>query len=78
MKSKNYKIPKSAILALTGPGMFTKTIFELPISSFDNSIVQAGIDFNGYGDCALKGSSMRYFSVPSYAKAKNESIAKIN
>ncbi len=78
MKSKNYNIPKNAILALTGPGMFTKTIFELPYSSFDHSIVQAGIDFDGYGDCALKGSSMRYFSVPSYVKAKNESIAKIS
>ena len=78
MKSKNYNIPKNAILALTGPGMFTKTIFELPISSFDNSIVQAGIDFDGYGDYALKGSSMRYFSVPSYVNAINESIAKIN
>jgi len=78
MKYKNYNIPKNAILALTGPGMFTKTISELPISSFDNSIVQAGIDFDGYGDYALKGSSMRYFSVPSYTNAINESIAKIN
>jgi hypothetical protein len=33
--------------------------------------VQAGIDFDGHGVFALKGSKVRYMTAPADAKAKN-------
>ena len=73
-KNKVFDSPKSAILRYTGPGMFTKSVREV----FDDAIImnvsQAGIDFNGKGIFALKGSWVRYSHFPSYTKSKAMSI----
>jgi hypothetical protein len=73
-KGKSFAIPKNAILSRTGPGLFTKTIREFFRESFDENLTQAGIDFNGSGIYSLKGSWVRYSTVPAYTASK---LAKI-
>jgi mannosyltransferase OCH1-like enzyme len=59
-KNKIFINPKSAILAFTGPGMFTKSVRESMHNINSNEITQAGIDFNGNGIFNLHGSEVRY------------------
>lgn len=73
-KGKSFAIPKNAILSLTGPGMFTKTIREFFNESADENLTQAGIDFNGIGIYSLKGSWVRYATVPAYTGASSTII----
>jgi len=37
-------------------------------------IAQAGVDFDGHGVFALKGSKVRYMTAPAYIKAKDQPI----
>ena len=73
-KGKSFAIPKNAILSLTGPGMFTKTIREFFNEAADEKLTQAGIDFNGSGLYSLKGSWVRYATVPAYTTANSTII----
>jgi len=73
-RGKCFEIPKNAILSLTGPGMFTKTIRDVMAKEPALSIDQAGVDFNHAGIYCLKGSWARYSVVPAYTDAKNEKI----
>ena len=72
-KGKSFAVPKNAILSLTGPGMFTKTLREYLDANEDANLVQAGIDFNGHGIYSLKGSEVRYATISSYA-GSNKSL----
>jgi mannosyltransferase OCH1-like enzyme len=71
-----YPNPKQAILQLTGPGMFTKSIYETLIKSQDFKIKIHGIDFEGYGNYNIKGSWVRYLKNPSYFNSKYSKILK--
>ena len=73
-QGKSFAVPKNAILSLTGPGMFTKTIREVFDQNPNTYIDQAGIDFNGAGIYSLKGSWVRYSTVPAYASIQNKII----
>ena len=73
-KGKSFAVPKNAILSLTGPGMFTKTLREYLDANEDADLAQAGIDFNGHGIYSLKGSEVRYATIESYASSKNSII----
>jgi mannosyltransferase OCH1-like enzyme len=73
-KGKSFAVPKHAILSLTGPGMFTKTLREYLETNEDADLVQAGIDFNGHGIYSLKGSEVRYDTIVSYTASKNSVI----
>lgn len=66
--------PKNAIVRFTGPGMFTKSVREYFEAQVDDSVVQAGIDFNGMGIFALEGSWARYSRVPFYGESKHQPI----
>lgn len=66
-QGKIYESPKNAILRFTGPGMFSKSVREFFMEEKNIKIAQAGIDFNGQGIFALKGSEVRYLTSPSYA-----------
>ena len=66
-QGKKYDSPKNAILRFTGPGMFSKSVREFFMEETNIKIAQAGIDFNGHGIFALKGSEVRYLTSPSYA-----------
>lgn len=70
-KNKIFASPKEAIRGLTGPLMFTKSVHDVLATGEMPNVVQAGIDFNGYGIFALKGSRVRYMTSPAYTKAKN-------
>ena len=73
-KNKVFENPSRAIVSFTGPGMFTKTIWELMDEVDDLNVDQLGIDFNKHGDSAFKGSWVRYVKAPSYADARNSVI----
>jgi mannosyltransferase OCH1-like enzyme len=73
-KNKVFESPKEAIRNLTGPIMFTKSVHDVLAAGDLPNIVQAGIDFNGYGIFALKGSKVRYMTAPAYTHAKNSKI----
>ena len=73
-RAKEFSIPKNAILSLTGPGMFTKSIREVMDENSDLNIDQAGIDFNGSGIYDLKGSWVRYSIKSAYAKSRSKII----
>lgn len=73
-RDKSFEIPKHAILSLTGPGMFTKTVREVMAANPHLTMDQAGIDFNHSGIYSLRGSWARYSIVPAYTDTK---LAKI-
>lgn len=75
-KDRSFAYPKDAIRELTGPLMFTKSVHEVFAEGPQPDVVQAGIDFNGHGIFALKGSKVRYMTAPSYAKAKDCPIVR--
>lgn len=54
--------------------MFTRSVREVYASGPLTNVVQAGIDFNGRGVFALKGSKVRYMTAPAYTKAKHQPI----
>ena len=54
--------------------MFTKSLHDAYADGHLPNVVQAGIDFEGYGVFALKGSKVRYMTAPAYTKAKNQPI----
>ena len=54
--------------------MFTKTIREFFNESADENLTQAGIDFHGTGIYSLKGSWVRYATVPAYTTASSTII----
>lgn len=75
-KGKIFKNPKSAILAFTGPGMFTKSLREsIPQLDIDD-IKQAGVDFNDYGVFSLTGSEVRYKKIKPYTDFSNSMIVQ--
>jgi mannosyltransferase OCH1-like enzyme len=73
-KGREFAIPKNAILSLTGPGMFTKSIREVMDENSELNIDQAGIDFNGSGIYELKGAWVRYSIKSAYAQSRSKII----
>jgi mannosyltransferase OCH1-like enzyme len=73
-QGKVFALPKEAILELTGPMMFTRSVHEVFARGPVTNIAQAGIDFDGHGVFALKGSKVRYMTAPAYTKARNQPI----
>jgi mannosyltransferase OCH1-like enzyme len=71
-----FENPKSGILALTGPGMFTKTFREAVALEHMENVKQLGIDFNGFGISSLPGSHVRQLTTPHYTQYKNSIIVK--
>lgn len=68
--------PKDAILAFTGPGLFTQAVRET-LSCFEKGeIQQAGVDFHNGGIPALPGSNIRYFTTPHYTQYVNSPILR--
>jgi mannosyltransferase OCH1-like enzyme len=73
-KGKEFQDPKSAILAFTGPGMFTKAVREVVQAEGRFDGAQAGINFNGHGIPWMPGSEVRYHLSPPYVLARNAVI----
>ena len=73
-KGKTFENPKSAILAFTGPGMFTKAVRQIVHEEGRLEGAQAGVNFNGYGIPWMQGSEVRYHLSPPYVLARNEII----
>jgi mannosyltransferase OCH1-like enzyme len=73
-RGKVFGFPKDAIRELTGPIMFTKSVHDVLMRGELAGIAQAGVDFDGHGVFALKGSKVRYMTAPAYIKAKDQPI----
>ena len=73
-RGKVFGFPKDAIRELTGPIMFTRSLHDAYAQGPLPNVVQAGVDFNGHGVFALKGSKVRYMTAPAYTKAKDQPI----
>lgn len=73
-KGKTFEDPKSAILAFTGPGMFTKAVREIVQEEGKLEGAQAGVNFNGHGIPWMPGSEVRYHLSPPYVLARNAVI----
>jgi mannosyltransferase OCH1-like enzyme len=73
-KNKIFSNPKNAILDFTGTHLFTKVVKQEMLKNNSIKIQQLGIDFNGYGEFLMKGSSLRYLARPDYSLDKNKSI----
>ena len=73
---KNIKFlkPKTAILALSGTGQFTKVVRKYIMNEGTKNLVQSDIYFNGKGIWSMKGSRVRHFLVKEYADEKNQTI----
>jgi hypothetical protein len=54
--------------------LFTKVVKEKLLENNFLKIQQLGIDFNGYGEYAMKGTFYRYFIKPDYSLDRNSSI----
>lgn len=54
--------------------MFTRSLHDAYAEGPLPNVVQAGIDFDGHGVFALKGSKVRYMTAPAYTKAKDQPI----
>ena len=73
-RGKVFAFPKDAIRELTGPIMFTRSLHDAYERGPLPNVVQAGVDFDGHGIFALKGSKVRYMTAPAYTKAKDQPI----
>lgn len=69
-----FEFPKLAILQLTGPHAFTKTVWEYLLEDKSRELNQKGIDFEGAGVFSLKGSGGRYRQSANYLFAGPEKI----
>ena len=73
-RGRAFPTPKMGIIALTGPGMFTKTLREHVAEHGRGDILQAGMNFGGHAIWKMKGSYVRYFTLPTYADVRDDVI----
>jgi hypothetical protein len=73
-KNKVFDNPKNSILDFSGTHLFTKVVKEQLLENNFLKIQQLGIDFNGYGEYAMKETFYRYFIKPDYSLDRNSSI----
>ena len=71
---KVFAVPKEAILDYTGPRGFTRVVHDSIGSLSNETLIQAGVDFFGYGRYALKGSYVRYFTKKHYTEFSDSVI----
>ena len=71
---RKFENPKNAILMLTGPGMFNRSVREILAENGGAGIAQCGLDFFGNGVFELPGSRMRYATIPGYASLRDARI----
>lgn len=70
----DFQYPKQAIIALTGPGMLTKTFREFNFNQGSHVLINGNID-NPF-QYELKGSYARFIQLTSYEEARNTNIFK--
>ena len=71
-----FSSPKDAILAFTGPGLFTRAVRETLSLFKKGEIQEAGIDFKSGGIPALPGANIRYFTTPHYTQFTDSPILR--
>ena len=73
-KEKIFERPQTAILAMTGPGVFTKSLREsIPMVNL-NKLAQHSSDFSNSGVFRIKGSDSKTRIVKHYSTYSNQMI----
>ncbi len=70
-KDKIFTRARDPIIELTGPNMFTRSIYQVLDKIPDVPFRQLDIDFNGLGDPNMDGSWVRYATSRSYVRSKD-------
>ena len=78
--NRTFSTPKSAILQLTGPGMFTRAVRDSldqdPSVALQMTLLPPA--FAGAGDVNIEGSDVRYLRQPPYFRKRNQPILQLD
>jgi mannosyltransferase OCH1-like enzyme len=78
--NRTFSTPKSAILQLTGPGMFTRAVRDSldqdPSLALQMTLLPPA--FAGAGDVNIEGSDVRYLRQPPYFRKRNQPILQLD
>lgn len=73
-KGKVFNNVRDPVIELTGPHMFTRSIYQV-LDQYPSTLFrQLGIDFNGSGIPNMPGSWVRYAASASYVRSHGQSI----
>jgi mannosyltransferase OCH1-like enzyme len=72
-RGRIFENPKTAIIAFTGPALFTASVWDYLSEENDSNISQLVNDFIGQG-YRLKGAGYRHLDFPTYANARNQHL----
>ncbi len=72
---REFPKPKDAILELTGPIAFTRSVWNY-LETSSKGVFQLDFDFDGKGIYGMKGSAARFHKYPSYSDARHQRIFK--
>lgn len=72
--SRRFPRPKTAVLTLTGPGLFTQSVWSYLGPHGDHLLTQAGQDFWGHSDQYLEGSRHQVKKYEHYSRARDTVI----
>lgn len=73
-RGRTFPVPKQAILTLSGPGMFTRTLWEHVDAVGTEGMAQCGVDLDGAGVFSLPGAAARFRTQPHYAQVRDAMI----
>ena len=73
-RERSFKFPKTALLTITGPGVFSQVFREYIRKNGVSGIVEAGEDFHGKGLFRLRGSKLLSKASVGYDKWRNMEI----
>ena len=73
-RNRSFINPKAAILELSGPIPFTKSVWEFLSENSNHTMNQTEVDFNGAGIYSLPGSAGRYRQSASYVHSPASQI----
>jgi mannosyltransferase OCH1-like enzyme len=78
--NRTFSTPKSAILQLTGPGMFTRAVRDSldQAPSLAQQMTLLPPAFAGAGDVNIEGSDVRYLRQPPYFRKRNQPILQLD
>ena len=68
-QGKVFRNARDPVIELTGPHMFTRSVYQALERNPDINFRQIGIDFEGFGNPNVKGSWVRYVTSKSYARS---------
>jgi len=72
--NRSFESIRTAIVAFTGPGVFTSAVFDTVADGAFSGVEEVGVDFNGLGVIRVPGSQLTPLPGKHYSKVKNASL----